>query len=148
MVPFAIAGLTFALVLNLWLAYWPGADTAEWERHWGELDDLDRAWLNVASRSPANRVQLEERGELELALGIGRREWRRRARFLLLILIPFFLALGLMATDFIGDRFAETVFSTYALVSGIVASLRAHRAKRRYRDTQAEYLAAAGTVRT
>jgi hypothetical protein len=134
------SGLVF--VIYAVFALWKGADDRDWELRWESLDDLDRAWLAAASRSSANRATLEERGELELSKGFGRREARRRAYILLAILSPFIVVAVLMLTGPLSDRFGPLVLGTFALVQSLVAYFRDRQIKDRYREAQNKYLAA------
>jgi hypothetical protein len=139
---FLLCALGFVFVFYAGAALWKGADDRGWELRWAGLDDLDRAWLAAASRSSANRATLEERGELDLSKGFGRREARRRAYIVMAILPPFIIAAVLMLTGPLSDRFAPLVFGTFALLQSLVAYFRERQIKDRYRETQSRYLAA------
>jgi hypothetical protein len=134
----------FGLVLVIYgvFALWKGADDRDWEMRWASLDDLDRAWLAAASRSSAHRAALEERGELELAKGFGRREARRRAYIAMAMLPPFIVVVVLMLTGPLSDRFAGLVFGTFALLQSLIPFFRDRQIKDRYREAQDRYLAA------
>jgi hypothetical protein len=143
-----LGALAFAVVINLFYAFRRGADDRGWEASWERLDELDRAWLEVASRSRVNRHQLEERGELELAKGCSRREMRRRGRLALAVLPPFFIVAILMLTGVFDDHAAAFVFALSGFIPAVVFYLRERKAKARYRETQARYLAGAGAATT
>jgi hypothetical protein len=139
---FLLGALGFAFVVHAVFALWPGADDRDWELRWANLDDLDRAWLAAASRSSANRATLEEREELDLAKGFGRREARRRAYIVMAILPPFIVVAVLMLTGPLSDRFAPLVLGSFALLQSLVTYFRDRQIKDRYRDAQNRYLAA------
>jgi hypothetical protein len=118
---FLIYGFAFAIAWNGVLAVWRGADDSNWKVRWERLDDLDQAWLAAASRSRSNRDTLEERGELDLAMGLGRREARQRARIALATLPPFLVGAALLATGPLGDSLALPVFLSFTFLQSLVA---------------------------
>ena len=139
---FLLVVLGFVFVIYAVLALWQGADDRDWELRWASLDGLDRAWLAAAGRSSANRASLEERGELGLAKGFGRREARRRAYIAMAILPPFIIIAVLMVAGPLSDRFAGLAFGAFALIQSLVAYFRDRQIKDRYREAQDRYLAA------
>lgn len=141
---YAVSLLGLVLVVNLVYAFWKGSDERDWEARWASLDDLDRAWLAAASRASANRAALEERGELDLAKGFGRREARRRAYIALAILPPFIIVAVLILIGLVSDRDAYLLFGPFALLQSIVVYRRDRQIKNRYRETRDRYLAARG----
>jgi hypothetical protein len=136
----------FALLANALWAFWPGADDRAWEEAWSALDDLDRAWLGAASRSSVNRATLEERGELDLAKGFGRRVARRRGRIAMVLLLPLIGIAVLIATGLMGASVAFIFLSTPSFVLGIFGIRRDRQIKARYREVQANYLATGGAA--
>lgn len=137
---FLLCGLGVAVGVYGLYAFWRGADDREWELRWADLDDLDRAWLAAASRSSANRATLEERGELELAKGFGRRELRHRARIVLAFTPLLAGAAVLVITGAVGDRWAPLAWWVFVFIPGAVFYGRDRQIKSRYRETQDRYL--------
>jgi hypothetical protein len=137
-----IGGLLLIVLLFAALAFRRGADDAAWEMRWNGLDDLDRAWIAAAGRSRVNRATLAERGELELAKGICRREQRRRAYVGLATLPLPIVAAILVLTGVVGDSAVGPIFAALGILLSTYALYREWQVKARYREVQDDYLSA------
>lgn len=145
---FLIIALALALLTNLLQAFWRGSDDSSWELRYRSLDDLDRAWIAAASRTSSSRPALQERGELDLAKGFGRRERRRRA-YVEVATLPIFIAVGIFAVAGIlpSSLLGIALLGDFG-VRGAVEFWRDRQIKTRYREIQDVYLAMAGTQQT
>jgi hypothetical protein len=149
------SGVNFALLAmfvymfgtQLAVAFGRGSDDANWEFRFRGLDDLDQAWIAATSRTSTSRPELEERGELELAKGFGRRERRYRARIEVLAL-PILIGIGALAVFGALPFGLGLAMLADLTLRGAIDLWRNRQIKTKYREVQARHLAVTGIAPT
>jgi Flp pilus assembly protein TadB len=122
-------------------AFWRSAPGPGWETRWRALDPAESAWLAEMSRSRAWIRTLTDPEEIDLATGFHRHERRYRVYFDLEAL-PLMVAAGVLALAGLVPMAAlGLVASTFALVRGIVLTLRERQIKKTYQQAMDNYLA-------